>query len=129
MSVLEATIFYTRAYTQDLKDDVVFGSRTISYSTRRIIGYVTVGSICALGVLYIYLVGSVIGSGFAQESLREQHEALYAQVQNTERAALQEGKVLTSEFFVSKGYYEPRLLETITRNRNVAEAPHDSYFY
>lgn len=129
MSVLEATFFYTRAYTQGLKDDVFFGGRTISYSTRRIVGYIALGAVCSLGVLYIYLVGSVVGSGFTQEKLQEQRESLRAHVQNTERAALQGGKSFTAEFFVSRGYYEPRSLEAITRNRNVAEASQDSSFY
>lgn len=113
MSVLEATIFNTRAYTQDLK----------------IVLYIALGSVCILMALYIYLVGGVVGSGFTQEKLREQLETLRAQVQNTEHVALQEGKSFTAEFFVSRGYYEPRALEAITRNRNVAEAPYNSNFY
>lgn len=129
MSVLEATIFYTRAYTQDLKDDVFLSGGAIPYSTRRIVGYIALGSVCALMALYIYLVGSVVGAGFTQEKLQEQLKESSAQTQNTERAALQEGKSFTAEFFVSHGYYEPHSLEAIIRNRNVAEAPKSSNFY
>ena len=129
MSVLEATIFYTRTYAQDLKDEVQFSGRILSYSARRMLAFFAIGSTCALGVVYIYLVGNVVAGGFTKEKLQRQLEGLYAQVQNIESAALQEGRTLTSEFFVSLGYYEPRSLDAITRSRNVAETSQNSRFY
>ena len=129
MSVLEATIFYTRSYTQDLKDEMLFGGKALSYSARRVVSFCAVSGICVLGIFYIYLVGSIVAGGFVKEELLVQLEELHSEVQNIERTALQGGRALTTEFCVSRGYHEPRSFDALTRSRNVAETSQKSRFY
>lgn len=130
MSVFEATMSFTKVYTRDLTDEALWRSMSLTYAARRNAVLTLFAAVLFIGILYLYLVGSVVAMSFAKESLQKELEVAYASSQATERALLlEEGRILTEDFFASEGYSAPQTFETLTRSRNVAEISNHKRFY
>jgi len=118
MSVLEATLFYTKSATKFTEERI--HSHIFGYSEKRKIFYIFLFSVAVLSALNLYFSGSTATNILAYKELKNNLENLNAQTEMLKRQMIIGSETFSLNFFINHGYEEPKKIDTITRIKNVA---------